>query len=104
QPAHREGGGEVMQVVQVADLDGDLPARTGPRRTGTRHGRGAGQERADDRARVALQLAGWALGNHRAALGAGRGAELDDPVGAADDLPLMLYHDHGITVPGQGGD
>ena len=51
-----------------------------------------------------LQLAGRALGDHRAAVGAGPGAELDDPVRGADDLPLVLHHDHGIAVPGQGGD
>jgi hypothetical protein len=33
QPAHGEGGGEVVQVVQVADLDDDLPGRAGGRRT-----------------------------------------------------------------------
>ena len=32
QPAHREDGGEVVQVVQIADLDGDLPFLRGLRR------------------------------------------------------------------------
>ena len=45
------------------------PARC---RTVPGHGRGPGQERADDRVRVGFQLAGGALGDHRAALGAGR--------------------------------
>src|SRR5436190_617918 len=40
QPARREGGGEIVQVVQVADLDGDLAAGTGPHRTVTWHGPG----------------------------------------------------------------
>ena len=35
QPADREGGGDVVQVVQVADVQDDLPVRTGPRRTVT---------------------------------------------------------------------
>jgi hypothetical protein len=101
---HREGAGEVVQVVQVADLDGDLSPATGPRRAVTRHGRGAGQERSHDRAGVGLQLAGGALGDHRAATGAGPGAEFDDPVRGADEFPLVLDDDHGVAVPGQRGD
>ena len=34
-------------------------------------------------------------------LRAGPGPDLDDPVRGADDLPLVLHHDHGIAVPGQ---
>jgi hypothetical protein len=67
QPAGRAGGGEVVQVVPVADLDLDVAAGTGPRRAVRRHRRGAGQERARDRARVGFQLAGGAFGNRRAA-------------------------------------
>ena len=52
--------------------------------------------------RVGLQLRGRALGDHRAAVRAGRGPDLDDPVRGADDLPLVLHHDHRIAVPGQG--
>ena len=104
QPAHGEGGGEVVQVVQVADLDRDLPVRTGLGRAVPGHGRGPGEERADDRVRVLFQPGGRALGDDRAALGTGRGAELDDPVGAADDLPLVFHHDHGVAVSGQGPD
>ena len=104
QPADREGGGDAVQIVKVADLDGDLPGGGGPRRPVARHGRGAGQERAHDRARVGFQLGGRALGDDRPALRAGLGAELDDPVRAADDLPLVLYHDHGVSVTGKGGD
>ena len=33
-----------------------------------------------------------------------RGAEFDDPVRGADELPLVLHHDDGVAVPGQGGD
>ena len=102
QPVQREGGGNVVQVVQVADVQDDLPAGTGPRWTVTSHGLGPGQERADNRVRVGFQLARGALGDHRTALGAGRGAEFDDPVRGTDDLPLVLHHDHGIAVPGQG--
>src|SRR3984885_9041392 len=73
-------------------------------RTVARHGRGAGQERAHDRAWVGLQLGRRALGDYGAAVGAGRRAELDHPVRAADDLPLVLHHDHGISVARQGTD
>ena len=64
----------------------------------------AGQERADDRARVGFQLTGGARGDHVAALCAGSGAEFDDPVGGSDELPLVLDHDHRIAVPGERGD
>ena len=93
-----------MQVVQVAHFERDLPVGTWSRRTGALHGRGARQERADDRARVCFQLSGRALGDNGAALASGPWSEFDDPVRRADDLPFVLHHDQGIAVPGQGRD
>ena len=93
-----------MQVVEVGDLDGDLPVVSGALGSVTGNAGRAGQEGADDRARVGFQLTGGARGDHVAALRAGSGAEFDDPVGGADELPLVLDHDHRIAVPGQRGD
>jgi hypothetical protein len=47
---------------------------------------------------------GGARGDHATALRAGAGTEFDDPVGRADEIPLVLDHDHGIAVPGERGD
>jgi len=51
-----------------------------------------------------LHVTGAALGDNLTALGARRRAELDDPVGGADDLPLVLHDDDRVAVAGQGGD
>jgi hypothetical protein len=104
QPVGRERDGEVVQVVQVADLDRDRPAGVGPQTTVTRDARRGGEERTEDRSRVVAQLGGCALRDQPAAAGAGSGAEFDDPVGGADQVPLVLDDDHGVAVVGEGAD
>jgi hypothetical protein len=56
-----EGGSEVVQVVQVAYLDGDLAsgAHAGP--MCSLHGRSSGQEWPHDRVRIGFQLVGGSV-------------------------------------------
>src|ERR1700735_232749 len=58
QAVHRELSGEVMQVVKVGDLDGDPRAVSRTLGPVTGNAGRAGQEGADDRARVGFQLTG----------------------------------------------
>ncbi len=57
-------------------------------------------------ARVGLRhRGGRALGDDHAALGAGAGAEIDDPVGGADDVEIVIDDDHarpGAREVGEG--
>ena len=93
-----KAGSEVVQVVQLADLDGDLLGRTGPHGTVARHGRGTGQERTHDGVLVRVQLLRRTLRDDRATAGAGSRAEFDHPVGGADEFPFMFDQNDGITV------
>ena len=90
-----------MQVVQVADLDHDLPGRIGPGRAVSRHCRSAGQEWSHDRSRVGFKLTRAALGDHRAAAGSCAGAEFDHPVRRVDELPLVLDHQDRVPIARQ---
>ena len=85
QPVDREGGGEVVQVVEVADLDRDLPAGIAGSGRSRRHGRGPGQERSDDQQRFRFQLRPEPCAITVPPLAPAAGPELDDPVGSADD-------------------
>ena len=71
QAVHRKLSGEVVQVVEVGDLDGDLRVVSCTLGSVAGNAGRAGQERADDRARVGFQLTGGARGDHVAALRAG---------------------------------
>ena len=94
----------MVQVVQVADLDGDLPARV------ARPGRSAVTAGAPARNGPMIECGSvsswpgvpWAI--TVAPLAAGPGTEFDDPVGGADELPFVLHYHHRIAVAGQGGD
>jgi hypothetical protein len=64
----------------------------------------AGEERPHDRAAVGLEAVRRPLGDDRAATLAGPRAELDDPVGAADEREVVFDDDHRVAAGDQRGD
>ena len=79
--------GEPAVVLGAALRDGDRPR--------------AGEELARDRLLVALHLRGGALGDHMAAVLAGAGPHVDEPVGDPHHLLVVLDDDHGVAEVAQ---
>ena len=92
--AERNLGGDVLQIVAAraddvaacacASACGAVRARDRPR---------AGEVLAGERVRVGHDLGGRALGDDLAAMDAGAGPDVDDIVGGADRVLVMLDHD-----------
>jgi len=61
----------------------------------------AGEELAGDRLRVALDLLRGALGDDVAAVDASPGAHVDEVVGRAHHLFVVLDHEHGVAEVAQ---
>src|SRR6187549_2462295 len=56
------------------------------------------QEAAGVARRVPCHLLRCARGDHLAAAGSALGPEVDDPVGALDDVEVVLDHDHRVAL------
>ena len=56
------------------------------------------EERADYRPGIACQVAHSALRNHTAAVRSGARPHLDDPIGMAQHLRVMVHQHHGIAI------
>ena len=91
-------GGEVLEVVAGGADDGERLALL--RRAadgGHLDEAGAGEELAGERIRVGHDLGRRALGDDVAAVDAGGGADVDDVVGLADGVLVVLDDDDGVA-------
>ena len=61
----------------------------------------AGEVFAGQRLRIAHDVGGRALGDDMTAMHAGAGADIDDIIGEANRVLVMLDHDHGIAEVAQ---
>ena len=99
---------EVAQVVLAGALDAAASCRCPRRRfAGIGHGALAPQERAGDRARLREHGLERPVGDDLAAVLAGPGADVDDPVGRPDRLLVVLDDEDRVAEvaqPGQRGD
>ena len=73
----------------------------GGRRSGIGDRQFAGEIFAGQRGRIVHDVGGRALGDDMAAMHAGAGADIDDVVGEADGVLVVLDHDHGIAEVAQ---
>ena len=96
--AERNLGGDVLEVVAggADDLERLALLR---RAAGGRHRdeAGAGEELAGERVRVGHDLVRRALGDDVAAVDAGGGADVDDVIGLADGVLVVLDDDDGVA-------
>ena len=100
--AERDLGGDVLQIVAGGADDAERLALL-RRAAEERHldlAR-AGEILAGERVRVGHDLVGRALGDDLAAMDAGGRADVDDVVGLADGVLVMLDDDHGVAEVAQ---
>lgn len=102
EPADRERGADVVQVVEATHGDLDRGGVQWPGRAG--HRRAAGQIGPDDRPAVSHQGRGSPGRDDRAAQATRARAHLDHPVGGPHDVEIVLDDHHRIAVGGQRGD
>ena len=95
--AEREAHVDVLQVVLARAAI--VIASPLPRAARRRHldARAAGEVRARERLAVLLDRVGRALGDDASAELAGAGTEVDDPVGRAHRLFVVLDDEHGVA-------
>ncbi len=88
----------VLRLLPVAPTTRSALPFCGGRRT-ARHvdEAGARQELAGERGRIGHHLVGRALGDDLAAMDAGGGADIDDVIGLADGVLVMLDDDDGVA-------
>ena len=104
QPPERDAHVDAAQVVQARALDHE-PFVGGRRRAAREPRQGVarrvGEHAARDGPRRARDVGDGALGHHAPAARAGPGAEVDDVLGAADGLLVVLDHEHGVAARAQ---
>ena len=98
--AERELDVDVLQVVLARAAHAEGAAVVGAARR-DRDAPPAGEELPRDRALVALHVARRALGDDLAAVLAGAGPHVHDPVGRAHHLLVVLDHEHGVAEVAQ---
>ena len=107
--AERDAGRDVLEVVRLGALDRKpaAPLTALGWRFAPHLGNGdlaeAGKVLAGEAGAVAHHLLGCALGNHMAAQRAGAGAHVDQIVGRADRVLVVLDHQHRVAEVTQAG-
>ena len=99
--AERDVDGDVLEVVGARALDAQPLAGAGAARFGHRDLLVAGQVLRGQAGRVAHHLVGRAGGDHLAAMDAGARPHVDQVVGGADRLLVVLDDDHGVAEVAQ---
>ena len=95
--AERDLGGDILQVMatRANHLDGAARVHRPPLRD--RHHQLAGQVLAGDRLRFGDQVFDRAGDDDLAAVDRGAGADVDEMVGSADRVLVVLHHDDGVA-------
>ena len=95
--AEGNADGEVLEVVLARAGDGEPLAGEGARLGALQHGDGAGEIAAGERLGAGHDLLGRAFGDDVAAEAAGAGAEVEDVVGVADGVFVVLDDEDGVA-------
>ena len=94
---NRNFGGDVLEIIAAGIDDADHPPlidATALRNVDAEH---SGQILSGQRIRRRHDVRRRALGNDVAAMNPGARADIDDVVGAADRILIVLDHDHGVA-------
>ena len=95
--AERECDGDVLEVVGGGAVDGDVLAAALAAGLAERDLAAAGEIVGGDAALAGEQVVEVARADDLAAVDAGAGAHVDDLVGVADRVLVMLDHEHGVA-------
>ena len=99
--SQRNADGHVLQVVLAGAHDGEPFAGERARARALEHGGCAGEIAASERLGAGHDLSRRALGDDAAAQPACAGTEVEDVVGAADGLFVVLDHEDGVAQVAQ---
>ena len=99
--AEGNADGDVLQVVLAGAGDGEPLAGERARLGALQHGGGAGEIAAGERFGAGHDLRGRALGDDVAAEAACAGAEVEDVVGVADGVFIVLDDEDGVAEVAQ---
>ncbi len=99
--AERDADGDVLQVVLARAGDGEPLAGKGARLGALQHGDGAGEIAAGERFRAGHDLLGRAFGDDVAAETSGARAEIEDVIGVADGVFVVLDDEDGVAQVAQ---
>ena len=95
--AQRNADVYFLQVVLARAGDGDPLAGKSARMLALQHGRRAGQIAPGERLRAGHDFGGCALGNDGSAQASRAGAEIDNVVGMANGVFVVLDDQHGVA-------